>query len=45
MYALHFYSGTHTSWLRDKANTARSAGLALYVTEFGTSQASGDGGP
>jgi aryl-phospho-beta-D-glucosidase BglC (GH1 family) len=45
MYALHFYSGTHTQWLRDKANTALAKGLALYVTEFGTSQASGDGGP
>lgn len=45
MYALHFYSGTHTDWLRTKANTALSKGLALYVTEFGTSQASGDGGP
>ncbi|MES2731397.1 MAG: cellulase family glycosylhydrolase [Bacteroidota bacterium] len=45
MYTLHFYSGTHTEWLRGKANTALSKGLALFVTEFGTSQASGDGGP
>ena len=45
MYALHFYSGTHTDWLRAKGNTALNAGLALFVTEFGTSQATGDGGP
>jgi aryl-phospho-beta-D-glucosidase BglC (GH1 family) len=45
MYALHFYSGTHTDFLRAKANTAISKGLPIFVTEFGTSQASGDGGP
>ncbi|HTF80733.1 MAG TPA: cellulase family glycosylhydrolase, partial [Cytophagales bacterium] len=45
MYALHFYTGTHTDWLRTKANTAMSRGIALFVTEFGTSLASGDGGP
>ena len=45
MYTLHFYSGTHTQWLRDKANAALSKGLALFVTEFGTSEASGNGGP
>jgi endoglucanase len=45
MYSLHFYSGTHTQYLRDKADVALSNGLALFVTEWGTSQASGDGGP
>lgn len=45
MYALHFYSGTHTSYLRDKANVAIANGAALFVTECGTSTASGDGGP
>lgn len=45
MYALHFYSGTHTDWLRNKGNTAMANGAALFVSEFGTSQASGDGGP
>ncbi|MFN3405925.1 MAG: cellulase family glycosylhydrolase [Cytophagaceae bacterium] len=45
MYALHFYSGTHSDWLRNKANTALSKGIAIFVTEFGTSLASGDGGP
>lgn len=45
MYTLHFYSGTHTGWLRSKGMTALNNGVALFVTEFGTSQASGDGGP
>lgn len=45
MYALHFYSGTHTASLRAKADVALANGAALFVTEFGTSQASGDGGP
>ena len=44
MYTLHFYSGTHTQYLRDKAQVAINKGLALFVTEFGTTQASGDGG-
>ena len=45
MYALHFYPGTHTQFLRNKGDKAIDAGLALFVTEFGTSAASGDGGP
>lgn len=45
MYALHFYSGTHTGYLRDKANAALANGAPLFVTECGTSTASGDGGP
>lgn len=45
MYTLHFYAGTHTQWLRDRANTAMSRGIALFVTEWGTSEASGNGGP
>ena len=44
MYTLHFYSGTHTQYLRDKAQTALDNGLAIFVTEFGTTLASGDGG-
>jgi endoglucanase len=41
MYALHFYSGTHTQSLRDKGNYALNKGIALFVTEWGTSQADG----
>ena len=44
MYTLHFYSGTHTQYLRDKADNAIKKGLAIFVTEFGTTLASGDGG-
>ena len=42
-YSLHFYSGTHTQSLRDKAQTALNKGIALMVTEFGTTNSSGDG--
>ncbi|NLL72737.1 MAG: cellulase family glycosylhydrolase [Clostridiales bacterium] len=45
MYACHFYSGTHTQWLRDKIDTALSKGIAVFISEWGTSDASGDGGP
>jgi endoglucanase len=42
-YTLHFYAGTHTQYLRDKATTALNKGIALFVTEFGTCDASGNG--
>lgn len=42
-YSLHFYAATHKQWLRDAAATALSKGIALMVTEFGTTEASGDG--
>lgn len=42
-YALHFYSGTHKQWLRDNATKALKNGAALFVTEFGTTEASGNG--
>lgn len=41
MYTLHFYSCTHGDALRAKADTARNAGLALFVTEWGASHADG----
>jgi aryl-phospho-beta-D-glucosidase BglC (GH1 family) len=43
MYTLHFYAATHSQSLRDKGNTAISKGLALFVTEWGTCDASGTG--
>ncbi|MBQ9118483.1 MAG: cellulase family glycosylhydrolase [Lachnospiraceae bacterium] len=43
MYSLHFYAGTHREWLRNKATTAINKGLALFATEWGTTDASGDG--
>ena len=44
MYALHFYAGTHQEWLRDKMNIALSNNLPIFVSEWGTSDASGNGG-
>ncbi|HOI27437.1 MAG TPA: cellulase family glycosylhydrolase [Paludibacteraceae bacterium] len=45
MYTLHFYSGTHFDDVRGCGQTAIDKGLALFVTEFGTSLSSGNGGP
>lgn len=42
-YTLHFYAGSHRQSLRDKAITALSDGCALFVTEWGTCGASGNG--
>ncbi|TFI58963.1 glycoside hydrolase family 5 protein [Sphingomonas parva] len=42
-YTLHFYAGTHRQSLRDKADDALAKGAALFVTEWGTTPASGDG--
>jgi endoglucanase len=42
-YTLHFYAATHKAGLRSKASTALSKGLALFVTEWGTCEASGTG--
>ncbi len=44
MYALHFYSGTHGQGLRDRITYAMGKNCAIFVSEFGTSQASGSGG-
>jgi hypothetical protein len=41
MYTLHFYSCTHTDYLRAKGDAAMNAGLALFVTEWGASAADG----
>lgn len=43
MYALHFYAGTHTEWLRDRAEDCIRQGLPLFVSEFGMCDASGNG--
>lgn len=42
-YTLHFYAATHKQELRDIGQTAVDAGICLFVTEFGTCKASGDG--
>jgi endoglucanase len=42
-YALHFYANTHGQSLRDDAQKALKRGAALFVTEYGTTDATGDG--
>lgn len=43
-YTLHYYSNSHQESLRQKAINAMNRGVALFVTEYGTTNASGDGG-
>jgi endoglucanase len=43
-YTLHFYAGSHKQPLRDKAVAAMKKGLPIFVTEWGTCEASGAGG-
>jgi endoglucanase len=43
MYALHFYAGTHRQGLRDKADAALSKGAPLFVSEWGSVNADGNG--
>jgi endoglucanase len=42
-YTLHFYAGTHKQSLRNKAQAALNKGIPLFVTEWGSVEASGDG--
>jgi endoglucanase len=42
-YTLHFYANTHKQELRDKAKGALDRGIALFVTEWGTCSADGNG--
>lgn len=43
MYALHFYSCTHTTYpYLDKAQAALNAGLPLFVSEWGAATADGN---
>ncbi len=41
MYTLHFYACTHGAAIRSKAQTARSRGLPMFVTEWGATHADG----
>ncbi len=43
MYALHFYAGSHNKTLRDNIDSFVSRGLAVFVSECGITDASGDG--
>ncbi|MEW7278309.1 cellulase family glycosylhydrolase [Aquimarina sp. 2201CG1-2-11] len=42
-YTLHFYAGTHSQGLRDKAKRAMDNGIALFATEWGSVNADGNG--
>lgn len=42
-YTLHFYAATHGGWLREEAEKAMDKGICLFVSEYGTCNASGDG--
>lgn len=42
-YTMHFYAGTHGTELRTKTEAALKAGAAVFVTEWGTINANGDG--
>lgn len=44
MYTFHFYAGTHKNDLRSTVTSAIRKSLPIFVSEWGTSEASGDGG-
>ena len=44
-YTLHFYADSHGKALIDKAQYALNAGIPLFVTEWGTTDALGRGDP
>jgi endoglucanase len=42
-YTLHYYAATHKKELRDLAQQAIDAGIPIFVSEYGVSEASGEG--
>lgn len=42
-YTMHFYAGTHSDWLRGVSTDAINMGAALFISEWGSVTASGDG--
>ena len=44
-YTLHFYAASHKGWLMNKTKKALDNGVAVFVTEWGTVKADGDGKP
>ena len=45
VYTFHFYAGSHGQALRNKVEVALERGVAVFCSEWGTSEASGSGGP
>jgi len=43
VYSLHFYAATHKQYLRDKAIEALNNGAALFISEYGTCEHTGNG--
>lgn len=43
MYTLHFYADTHRDDLRSRLETCVTNGLPVFISEFGTCDASGNG--
>ncbi|MBQ3305826.1 glycoside hydrolase family 5 protein [Candidatus Saccharibacteria bacterium] len=43
MYTVHFYAATHKDWLRNKVSAALDKGIPVFISEFGISDASGNG--
>ena len=43
MYSFHFYANTHTQTMRTRLESVLRSGLPVFVTEFGTCDASGNG--
>ncbi|MFN3405314.1 MAG: cellulase family glycosylhydrolase [Cytophagaceae bacterium] len=43
-YTMHFYAGSHGQWYRDKVQSALNKGVAVFITEWGTVNADGNGG-
>jgi endoglucanase len=43
VYSLHYYASSHKQNLRDKAQKALDNGAALFVSEYGTTEYTGDG--
>ncbi|WP_251197310.1 glycoside hydrolase family 5 protein [Anaerotardibacter muris] len=43
MYTLHFYAAEHKQDLRERLEATVKAGVPVFVTEFGITEASGDG--
>jgi endoglucanase len=42
-YALHYYAASHKAELRNLAQQALDVNLALFITEFGVTEHTGDG--
>jgi endoglucanase len=43
VYTLHYYAASHGQYLRDEAKKAMANGIAIFVSEFGTCEYTGNG--